>query len=259
MNHLSDEQFEDILDGTVPDAAHLSKCPQCNRRLEEHAAVRSRLRSAFASLEAGTALAERIRRDLPAQKTRQLVRLHRRVWPRLAAAAAVLLVAVPLVLYFAWPNSASASPAAGLAKIHEHNLASRGEFYSEADPAKLADYLETRLGFVPAFPRLDQGMSLRGCCLVHFRGKIVGSYVVDTPQGIISVIVVTDDPETLGLKNKVLTTGRTFWTGSYAQCNMATVWLDRYSYCAVGQLSIPHKMLVELLARLVRRVRRVEH
>jgi hypothetical protein len=124
-----------------------------------------------------------------------------------------------------------------------------GKFFTSADPKKLAAYLKDSLGFAPAFPRLDNGMSIRQCCVTHFRGTIVGSYVVDTPRGVLSVIVTTDTLQSMGLKRAFARGSRRFWTGGYAKCNMAAVHLGGYSYCAVGE--VEQELLTEILTRLV--------
>jgi len=157
---------------------------------------------------------------------------------------------IPVCIYLASPSSAVAAQAA-LVRIHEINMSSHQRFYTDTDPSKLAEYLKTHLGFAPAHPQLGRGMSIRGCCLAHFRGGIVGSYVVDTPRGTISIIVVKDRPETLNLDRQYERNGRRFWSGSFARCHMVVVRLKDFTYCAIGELSIPHKMLSRLLERLV--------
>jgi hypothetical protein len=138
---------------------------------------------------------------------------------------------------------------AELVKIHEHNLSANHEFYSEADPEKLAEYFKTKLGFSPTMPRPGRGLALRGCCVRHFRGQVVGSYVVETPQGVMSIVVVTDRPESLGMGQKFQHGQYTFWKSSFAKCDMVTARLGDYSYCAVGEIS--HEYLTELLGRLM--------
>ena len=98
-------------------------------------------------------------------------------------------------------------------------------------------------------PLIDRGMSLRGCCIRHFRGQIAGSYVVDTPDGLISIIVVTDPPDSFGAGGRFERDGYVFWKSSFAMCDMVTVRLGDYSYCAVGETS--HEYLTELLTRLL--------
>jgi hypothetical protein len=167
-------------------------------------------------------------------------------WP--AVAAAVLVIGTILGIYVIRPSPAAAAHAA-LVRIHRHNLSPNHEFYSEADPKKLAEYFKNNLGFSPSMPRPAQGLALRGCCVRHFRGQIVGSYVVETPEGVMSVVVVTDRPESLGMGRKFQRAGRTFWESSFAKCDMVTVRLGDVSYCAVGETS--HEYLTELLSQLI--------
>lgn len=263
MNHLTDEQFEDVLQGSVAPPAHLAQCPQCQKLLAEKLAIAHRLRSAFNAVGPGADLARRIRRhcNLAAQSSPftepahhpWTARLHKRMWPPLAAAAAILVIAVPLALYFTSVPQAKAAQAE-LVKIHQHNLSPHREFYENANPQKLAEYFKDNLGFTPAFPCTGQGMEIRGCCVAHFKGQIVGSYVVDTPRGIISVIIVTDTPNEIGMNpmpGKKEHEQR-FWKSSYAHCNMVTVRLGGYSYCAIGEISeTSYKYLTELLSRLL--------
>ena len=92
-------------------------------------------------------------------------------------------------------------------------------------------------------------MSLRGCCITHFRDKPVGSYVVDTPRGVISVIVVTDTPKALGMKEELYQGGHTYWGESFAKCQMMAVRIGANTYCAVGE--VPRHLLTDLLVQLV--------
>ncbi len=259
MNHLTDEQLEETMQGEGAASAHLEHCSECSERLSEKEALAGRLRSAFATIKPREGLGERIREQLnlgsmPPEHAgiRRLsdIRSHWRDWFAITAAAAVLIIGIPLVIfiYLATPSSAVAAQAA-LVKIHENNLSANHEFYSEADPEKLAEYFKGKLGFSPSMPRLGQGIALRGCCVAHFRGEVVGSYVVETPQGVMSIVVVTDRPQSLGMGQKFQHGKNTFWKSSFAKCSMVTVRLGDYSYCAVGEIS--HKYLTELLDRLM--------
>ena len=260
MNHLTEEQFEDLLQGKISPPAHLDQCSDCRNRLTEKKAIAQRLRSAFDSVQADPNLTKIIQDQLrhtptsskpsaPAQAP-PTPRSHRRFWSGLAAAAAILVVAIPLGLYLTTTSQAQAAQAE-LYKIHQQNLNPHDEFFTDDDPEALAEYFRTNLGFTPAFPRLGQGLEIRGCCVAHFQEKIVGSYVVETPQGFISIIVVTDTPQTLGMsKMKDRTeSGETLWEGSFARCNMVTVRIGDYSYCAVGEVS--YEILTDLLNRLL--------
>ena len=258
MTHLTDEQFEDLLQGGAPEPAHIAECQACRERLAEHRAVRARLRASFASVSAGESLAERVRRSARAARPEVSTKRHGRpsrvhhlsrfAWAMLAAAAAVIVAAaIPATIYLTTPNKAVAAQAE-LVRIHEDNLTAHHGFYTDADPAKLADYLKTQLGFEPATPRLGQGMAMRGCCVAHFKGQAVGSYVVETPRGPISVIVVPQSSEELGMAHPLQVQGKTFWAGSFAGNNMVTARLGDFSYCAIGE--VPQDLLTQVLLAL---------
>jgi len=257
MTHLTDEQLEVVVQGTAPEPAHVAECRACQDRLTEHRAVRARLQSAFASVHAGEGLAERLRGAMkkglsavPLRASPRPSRVHhlsRRAWATLAAAAAVLILATPAILYLTTPSPAAAAQAE-LVHIHKENLSAEHGFYADAEPAKLAEYLKTQLGFEPATPRLGQGMAMRGCCVAHFKGQAVGSYVVETPRGPISIIVVPQTPEALGINHPFQRDGKTFWADTFATNHMVAVRLGGYTYCAVGEVA--QEPLTQILLNL---------
>lgn len=260
MNHLTNEQFEDIMQGKISPPEHLEKCLACQNLLIEKKALAERLCVAFASVKADPRLVDSILSQIhqakpaspPARPSHGsgVVRFGQRLWPALAAAAALLVVLVPLSLYFSSSSQANAAQAE-LVKIHYNTIEPHDDFYTDADPENLAAYFKRKLGFAPIFPRLRQGMSVRGCCIKHFRGQMVGSYVVDTPRGVISVIAVTDTPLSMGLTRMPAqkSSDQVFWKGFFARCNMVTVRLGNYSYCAVGEVSV--ELLTDLLIQLL--------
>jgi hypothetical protein len=266
MAHLNAEEFEGLLSGQTAEPAHLALCPACRQRLAQERATAARLRAAFESVHADTTLVERIRsqirasgsttrsatrKPLAAQPAATLMaRIPRWAWAGLAAAAMLALIAIPIFLSLR-PSSAMAAQAE-LVMIHDHNLTAGHEFHGDSDPAKLAEYFRQKLGFVPAMPELDQGMKLRGCCLARFRGEPVGSYVVDTTQGAISIIVTTGPALSCCQPGEISSHGRTMTVASCTcgHCNMASLRLNGYTYFALGDQTVPHDTLVDLLLRL---------
>lgn len=249
MNHLSNEQMEEVLQGRQTHAEHLQTCQRCADQLAEKRAMAKRLRVAFDTINAPEGLAERFSSKIAAESIRihgSRIKLfpHWRAW----TAAAAALIVIPVLVMLAVPSRAMAAKAE-LVNIHTHNVAGNHEFYSQSDPDKLAAYFKENLGFTPSLPRLGQGMEIRGCCVRHFRDRIVGSYVVDTPRGVMSVIVVTDEPQTLGMSKPFEYQGKAFYKSTFAQCDLVAVRLDKYTYCAVGEISSDY--LTELLARLL--------
>ncbi|MBW8014663.1 MAG: hypothetical protein FVQ82_00620 [Planctomycetes bacterium] len=263
MNHLTDEQFEDIMQGKDADLRHLSECKDCQNALAEKRAVAKRLQMAFKSVKPDASLEETIRGRIN-EKRRQLglvvsggrpwkTRLNDKMWSTLAAAAVLFAVAIPLAIYLSASSSAIAGQAE-LVRIHEHNMSPHTEFFSDSDPEKLAAYLKDTLGFTPAMPAEGHGLAIRGCCIAHFKEQITGSYVVSTPSGIISIIVVPDTPKDIAMDRMPAKKGygQTFWKSSYAHCNMVAVRLGDYTYCGVGEISkISHEYLRDLLNRLL--------
>ncbi len=258
MEHLTDQQLEETLRGTAPESDHLEECELCQGRLSEFRALQDRLRVAFTSVHADHKLLERVRSRLNAPSSdaaavkpggkKAASQVHRIFWRAAAAAAALLLIAIPLSIYLATPETAAAAESE-LFQIYEHSISPDTELHADADPAKLAEHLKDKLGFQPAFPHLGAGMSLRGCCVTHFRNKPVGSYVVQTPRGVISLIVIKEDLKSLGLKDKLQRGDHTYLTGSFAKCKMVASQLGGYTYCAVGE--VPQEFLAELLDQLV--------
>jgi glycosyltransferase A (GT-A) superfamily protein (DUF2064 family) len=257
MTHLTDEQFEDVLAGRMAEPAHVAACPTCSDRLAEHRALRARLQSTFAEVRAGDALAERIRRTIgqaaPAapRTAAPAAHGHRRVhpisrmgWAAMATAAAVFVVAIPVLIWLINPSAAMAE----LVRIHTDNLQGHHAFFSDADPVHLAEYLKTQIGFEPATPRLGQGMAMRGCCVAHFKGSPVGSYVVDTPRGPISIIVVPKTPAEMGIDHAFTSGGKTFYADAFATNQMVTVCSSGTCYCAVGE--VPQEFLTQILLNL---------
>ena len=257
MTHPGEEQLEQALNDPQTLADHLAACGQCRLHVEQMLATRDRLRAAMAGVRAPAALAGRIRSELgsaraalkPARQ-RSPVRQHfrARLWPVIAAVAALVVAGLPLGVYFWGPSDVSAAQQQ-LFNIHQSNLSDGKHFHAQDEPAELARYFRDELGFAPAMPKLHQGMEMRGCCVAHFRDKPVGSYVVQTPRGIISIIVVPDHPDSMGMTGRRILDGKTYYLGGYAKSNMVAVRLNNLTYCAVGE--VQDQLLLDLVAKLV--------
>ena len=255
MSHLTEEQFESILQGRTHPSNHLQKCEVCSNKLAEKKAIATRLRSAFSDVQASDELTEQIKKRLSVRVRRSVsppkvnpMRLfphsHWRYW----AATAAALIAIPFIVMLSAPSQAMAAKAE-LVKIHTHNLDPDHTFFSESDPRKLANYFKRSLGFNPLMPQTGQGLALRGCCVKHFRGKETGSYVVDTPDGVMSIIVLTETLDDLGMDEKFERSNYTFGKTTFADNNMVSVRIGHYTYCAVGEIS--GEYLTNLLVNLV--------
>ncbi len=267
MEHLTEEQLDDLLQSGAPEPEHLQQCPICQARLNHQIAMRAWLRRAFNSVEPPDSLRRKIWESYRPKTAGTLAELEsipdsietkqpKRIaypfwkiyWRRLAAAAVILLLCSPLLLLFR--TSSAEAGWEELVQIHQHNITPHEEFFSDDNPEKLADYFKTQLGFTPELPQLNQGMELRGCCIAHYHDKPVGSYVVNTPHGMVSVIVVKETPQEIGLTRLDNTAETASWIGTFPMCNMAAVRLGDYTYCAVGK--VPHEALNKLLGYLIK-------
>ncbi len=259
MDHLTDEQLEQIMGGYELEPDHLKSCRLCRARLTEMRSLAGRLDTAFESIKPGQELLDSIRTEINARAdaeeksiSRNIfdLRAHWRGWATAISAAAAMMVLVPLLMMQASYQPAMATERkAELAHIHEENLSGDHEFHSESEPEKLASYFNEKLGFDLRIPKTGQGLKLRGCCVRHFQGDVVGSYVVDTPEGVISIVVVTDKAKSLGIEGKFTRDGHTYWKSAFAKCDMVSVRIGDYTYCAVGEIS--HEYLTDLLSRLI--------
>ena len=254
MDHLTDEKLEQIMGGYDSEPDHLKSCRLCQSRLTEMRRLAGRLHTAFESVKPPRELLNSIRAEIAKETgiSRNIfdLRAHWRGWATAVSAVAAMMVLVPLlIMYASYQPAMAIERQAEIAHIHEENLSSDHEFHSEAEPEKLALYFKEKLGFDLHIPRNGQGLKLRGCCVIHFQGDIVGSYVVDTPEGVMSIVVVTDKAKSLGIGGKFVKDGHTYWKSAFAKCDMVSVRIGDYTYCAVGEIS--HEYLTDLLSRLI--------
>lgn len=263
MTHLNETQLEDLLAGQPePQAAqHAETCDACRARLDEARATRERLRSTFAGATASAALRARVQAAMGAEAAlgRQPHRPHRphvRIlglpvnrWSGLAAAAVLALaVLVPLAMQLAKPGTALATQE--FAALHGRNLErhAAGSMFASEQPGAIAEHLKGRLGFAPAMPADTETAAVCACCVQSFKGNAAATYLVRTPQGVLSVVVIRDPPDALGLPDRHERGGKTYWSDTSAACRVAAVRLGEHTYCAVGQ--VPVESLVDVLAKL---------
>lgn len=237
MTHLTDEQIETLLDDPQARDEHVEACPHCRRRLEDARAMRARLVEAFASVRPDAMLEHQIAASLraagPARETLPRRLFLNRFASSLAAAAALVALTVGLTLHFT-PQPAMAGTAE-LAQIHQDNLLAQHQAHDGPTcPTDVADYLRKELGFVPALPRLGAGMEIRSCCIAHFRNRPVGSYVFQSGKGLVSIIILKDQAGSLGLKDKNVVGGRTYYSGVFGRCHLVSAQADGYAYVAIG-------------------------
>jgi hypothetical protein len=257
MRHLADGQFEEILAGRGAEPEHLKACLQCRTELTQRRAVRDRLVKAFESVKAGDALAARIRRALDARMTESgrpatptsLAFYHRRLFPWLAAAAAILIVLVPAGLFLSTASQARAAQME-LVQMHQANLAEQDSLFASQDPNAVTAYFRDKMGFSPALVQGGASFEYRGCCVRQSGGGPIASYLITTPAGQVSVIVLEKTPKALGMKRLegLSREAVTVWGATCDCCNMAAIRMKGLTYYALGTVS--HETLAQVLNRL---------
>ncbi len=257
MSHLTDEQFEDILQGSAEVPEHVDQCPQCRERLEEKRALARRMQQAFSAIHASTDLADRIRAEIAAAGQRATgtkarpriipLRARRHIWSGLAIAAAILIVVIPRSLHLDTGSRAKAAQTA-LAGIHRTNLSSLEQLMEDEGSGKQCQCVAGRMDDGTAMPCCKRGLCMCGCRMRDFQGRGVPSCVIEEPNTPpISVVLIPESPEALGM---TLSTGRTvtgqaIWHATCGACNMASVHLGAGSCCVIGD--VPNEKLVALL------------
>jgi len=243
MSHLTQEQFEEILQGAGRVPEHVDQCPDCRARLEEKRALARRVRGAFSAIQAGPDLMNRIRADIAAEQAVTIararpriipLRFHRHIWSAFAAAA-VILIAVASVTFYISTGSQIKAAQTELVGIHHANLSSLAQPAAGHDVNELGTFVQNKVGSKPAMPCTGAC----GCSVREFCGRQVASYVVKGPNAPVSVIVVPQSPKALGMTpaKDEAAAKRTVWQAACGNCNMASVRIGEYSYCAVGQVT----------------------
>ncbi len=247
MSHLTQEQFEEILQGGGRVPEHVDQCPDCRARLEEKRALAQRVRGAFSAIQPGPELTNRIRADIAAGQGASTerawpwiipLRFHRHLWSALAAAAAVLIVALFITFYIDTGSQIKAAQTE-LVGIHQANLSSLEQSADTGDPGEASARVANKVGYSPVMPRAGAGLSACGCGTRQFCGRPVASYVVKGPNAPVSVIVVPQSPKALGMTpaKDEATAKQAIWQAACGNCNMASVRIGERSYCAVGQVT----------------------
>jgi hypothetical protein len=249
MNHLTEEQLEDILQGGAGVPEHLDRCAQCRARLEEKRALAKRVHRAFSSIHADSGLADRIRARIaaagqpPAEAEAQHqvlpFRARRHIWSGLAIAAAILIVLIPRSLHISTGPQATAAQVA-LAGIHFTNLDSLEEIMAEEDSGKHCPCMTGMLADGTAMPCCQRGLCKCGCQMREFQGRLVESCVIQEPNAPpVSVVIVPESPEALGMArtDRTTATGQAVWQATCEHCNIASVRLGNDSCCVIGQVS----------------------
>lgn len=248
MNHLTDEQLEDLLHGQMPEPGHLRECEVCQSRLAERRALAGRLQTAFTSLQAGADLRDRVvsaTQKPSAGAVRSLrLRVHRRLWSMMAAAAVVVFCVVAVSLFRQTASHVQASQLA-LSGIHHLTLDHPETLFHDEDPNRMADRLEDITGQRPTLIQPCERWVICGSRTCTFKGRNVPTYMVESASGRVSVVILPETPKELGMKHD---SARGTWIATCKCCRMAAVRLGADTYFALGD--VPHEVLSEVLERI---------
>jgi len=247
MSHLTQEQFEEILQGGGRVPEHVDQCPDCRARLEEKRALAQRVRGAFSAVQAGADLANRIRADIAAGQVASTegakpriipVRFRRHIWSALAAAA-IILIAIAAITFYIDTGSQIKAAQTELVGIHYANLSSLEQSANTGDSGQAIAHVANKVGYSPVMPCTGAGLNACCCGVRQFCGRAVASYVVKGPNAPVSVIVVPHSPKALGMTpaKDEAAAKRAIWQARCGNCNMASIRIGERSYCAVGQVT----------------------
>ena len=247
MSHLTNEQIDEILISGAREPDHLKDCDSCRTKVTHRRVLGEHVRKAFNSIEADNDLRNRIHAAVannPQDGSHATApasfrnRAPRRLYPFLAAAAAVILVAVPVAHFLGRTSQANASQLE-LLRIHHHNLSEHGDMMTDLDPKSVEAYFEEYLDHAPDVVATGRGLNYCGCRVQTYRGQPVGSYVVDTSGAKVTVLTLQEMPEALGMKKMLglSTAGHITWVATCECCNMAAVRVSGQTYYALGEAS----------------------
>ena len=251
MDHLTQEQIEQVLQGELDADAHLQSCPDCRQRVVEARAIQRRLRGAFSTLQTSDNLAERIRISVHQASTQtaspKRFVFPRRVLSRIAAAAVLLLLVLPGALYLTTGNRAEARQME-LMQIHHRNLAGDNDFIRCSDPNTPKEHFLKCPSRTVGKDQVGAHLPVYGCCVRTYGGEEVPTYVVKTPEGLVTVLTLDESPQWLGMHRapQLSQPGSVIWTAVCECCNMAARRIGDKTYYAMGQVS--HASLAPILA-----------
>lgn len=245
---LNDEQIHNALDGNEP--ADLNEADR--QTLRGHRALRDRLRGCFADVAAPAGLADRIRGATEAAINASAgeSRVYRMgPWLRSGLAAAAVLVLALALPYVFVPQTPIQAAQPQLVHIHEQNLAHEAGFMPAEDPCRVADHMAAETGHRPRMPDCE-AVNVVGCRVGRLWDRAVGTYLVETADGPVSLVVTADPPEKLALRLPEFTDRDvTFHPCKTDRCNILAVRIGDLTYVAVGQ--VDHDTLQAVLLALL--------
>lgn len=150
--------------------AHVSRCPACQRFLDDMRAIAARIRRAAPRLDAPIEVRDRLFKAVARARTLQPDRASSRRWRGWLLAGGVAAAGLALAVGLASRHSAASGGVHDIAVFaQDHQRAEKGGGIASADSLAVRRWLAARLPFpmqVPQFP----GASLRGARLSDLEG-----------------------------------------------------------------------------------------
>ncbi|MFW5732607.1 MAG: hypothetical protein ACOCZU_05290 [Planctomycetota bacterium] len=253
---ITDVELEELVEGEA-DVSEVDN-DRIRMAVEGHRALRRRIREAFDSQRPGIGLFVRVQSAVsaagvnpPREHGEIVLRFPR--WGVVASAAAMVLLVLSAA-YLLAPEPKAAPVSAGQGKIaqavlaHIHTETSSHPTHPSSDWSDVRGYLAEQTGIRP---RKISGSSLRlvGGSRTEFMGESAASYVFQTPEGPLTVVIMRTSPEKLNFDHcRPVDAGR-LWACGFRDSRMVAVRVGDLTYCAIGKFD--HDRLSELLRPLM--------
>ncbi len=253
---MTDVQLEEFVEGEA-DISNVDS-DEIRLAIEGHRALRRRLREAFETHRPGLGLFVRVQSAVseagvcpPGGDHEIVLRFPR--WGIVASAAAMVLVVLSAAYMFA-PAPQAAPVSAGQGKIaqavlaHIHKETSSHPIHPSSDWSDVRGYLAEHTGIRP---RRVSGSSLQliGGSQTEFFGESAASYVFQTPEGPVTVVVMRAPPEKLNFDRCHRIDDSRLWACGFRDSRMVALRVGDLTYCAIGKFD--HDRLSELLRPLM--------
>ncbi len=248
-------QLEELVEGEA-DTSEVDN-DRIRMAVEGHRALRRRIRGAFESQRPGIGLFVRVQSTVsaagaasPREHGEVVLRFPR--WGVVASAAAMVLMVLSAVYLLApdpqAPVSAGQGKIAQAVLAHIHTETSSHPTHPSSDWSDVRGYLAEQTGIRP---RKVSGSSLQlvGGSRTEFMGEAAASYVFQTPEGPLTVVVMRTSPEKLNFDHCRRIHAGQFWACGFRDSRMVAVRVGDLTYCAIGKFD--HDRLSELLRPLL--------
>ncbi|MFP4052444.1 MAG: hypothetical protein ACLFV7_01105 [Phycisphaerae bacterium] len=220
--------------------------PETQRIVTEHRTLRNRLRAACYSQSPDPGLVFRIHASIREAEGNSTEGIRpgrmRSFWPAVASAAAVLLVVFAARTLLVTPRPAPGGQAkvtqAVLAHIHEEHSELGRPSIPFLQREQFVREIKAATGLTPLVPDSDR-FTIRGGGAPIFFGEHAAAYVLGTPHGEVTVVVMRREPRALNFDHcwPVADQDGRMWACGFQAEKMVARRIGELTYCAVGRLT----------------------